>query len=725
LSPSAALGYAARMRLQIFAVLLLVGCASTPSVVVEAPRRPATSLEVVPPPPKVEAPVEDPYLWLEEVSGKKPLEWAETQNKKALAELDSPAREALRKRLLAIYDSKEKIPSVDAKGKWLYNFWRDDQHERGLWRRVSVDGYKKKDPAWETVIDVDALAAAEKENWVFKDSTCLKPKEELCLIALSRGGGDAVVTREFDTVKKQFVTAGFSLPEAKPSVMWKDENTLFVATDFGPGSLTTSGYPRIVKEWKRGTPLEQATLISEGKDTDVDVFAYRDWHQGKTIDLVQRDVTFFSTEEFILENGKLEKIDKPEDAKTGFFGEYLLLELRSDWKVGEKTFPAGALLAAKLKDFRAGKRELEVLFEPAKNKSLLAWTRTKSHLVLNELEDVRNKLWVLSPEKSKWKRAALPLPETGSFQVDAFSSNGSDQYWLHAADFTQPTRLELGDLKTNKREALKAMPAFFDAAGLETKQYFATSKDGTKVPYFVVARKDLKLDGNTPVLMTGYGGFEVSLTPYYSGALGAAWLDKGAFVLANIRGGGEYGPQWHESAIKQNRQRVYDDFIAVAEDLIAKKITSTKRLGIMGASNGGLLMGVMLTQRPDLFGAIVCSVPLLDMKRYHTLLAGASWMGEYGDPRIEDEWAALAKFSPYQNVKKGAKYPRILFTTSTLDDRVHPGHARKMVARMLEQGHDVQYFENTEGGHGGAANNAQKANLLSLEYVFLANQLTK
>jgi prolyl oligopeptidase len=713
------------MRPLLCALFLSAGCASSKPAVEPTPAS-ETKLEVTGPGAEAQPPpVEDPYLWLEEVSGKKPLAWAEAQNKKALAELDSPAREALRKQLLAIFDSKEKIPYVDAKGKWLFNFWRDEQHERGLWRRVSVDGYKQKAPAWETVLDLDALAAAEKENWVYKGADCLKPKEERCLLSLSRGGGDATVTREFDTVKKQFVTDGFVLPEAKPSITWKDENTVFVGTDFGPGTLTTSGYPRLVKEWKRGTPLEKATLIAEAKEADVDIYAYRDQHQNRTLDLVMRSPTFFSSEEFILENGKLEKLDKPDDAKTGFFGEFLLLELRSDWKLGEKTFPAGALLATKLKDFRAGKRDFEVLFEPAKNKSLLAWTRTKSHFVLNELEDVRNKLWVLTPEKGKWKRAALPLPGIGSYEVDAFDSSTSDQYWLHVSDFTQPPSLELGDLKTNKRELLKSMPAFFDASGLETKQSFATSKDGTKVPYFVVARKDLKLDGNTPVLMTAYGGFEVSMTPSYSGANGAAWLDKGAFVLANIRGGGEYGPQWHESAIKQNRQRAYDDFIAVAEDLIARKITSSKRLGIQGASNGGLLMGVMLTQRPELFGAIVCSVPLLDMKRYHTLLAGASWMGEYGDPGVPDEWAALAKFSPYQNVKKGTKYPRILFTTSTLDDRVHPGHARKMVARMLEQGHDVQYFENTEGGHGGAANNAQKANLYSLEYAFLVNQLTR
>ena len=710
------------MRLFFSAALLCVACASSQPAVTPT----AEPAQVAAAPVKAAAPpVEDPWLWLEEVSAEKSISWANGLNKKSLGELDSPAREALRQKLLAIYDSKEKIPYPDARGKWLYNFWKDEQHVRGIWRRVSLDGFKKKDPAWEVVLDVDARAAAEKENWIYKGVECLVPKHELCLVSLSRGGGDAIVTREFDTVKKQFVKDGFSLPEAKPTVGWKDQDTLYVATDFGPGTLTTSGYPRLAKEWKRGTLLSEAKLLFEGKASDVDVLAWRDWHQGKAIDLVVRDLTFFSTEVFLIENGKLEKLEKQDDANVELFADLLLLELRSDWKVGEKTWPAGALLSTKLKDYRAGKRDFEVLFEPAKNKSLLTHSRLRSGFVLNELEDVRNKVWALTLEKGKWKRTAVPLPGIGSWDISPFDQNDSDKYWVQVADFTQPARLELGELKTAKRELMKTNPQFFDAAALETTQHFVTSKDGTKVPYFVVAKKGLVLDGNTPVLMTAYGGFEVSYTPFYDGALGAAWLDKGAFVLANIRGGGEYGPQWHETAIKQNRQRAYDDFIAVAEDLIARKVTSPKRLGIQGASNGGLLMGVMLTQRPDLFGAIVCSVPLLDMKRYHTLLAGASWMGEYGDPGVADEWAALAKYSPYQNVKKGSKYPRVLFTTSTLDDRVHPGHARKMVARMLEQGHDVIYFENTEGGHGGAANNAQKANLKSLEYTFLMNQLTK
>ena len=711
------------MRHLRWLILLAVSCASNQAVVVEPTPVPAPAPVAAAPAPKPV--VEDPWLWLEEVGGEKSLEWAKALNTRSLAELDSPAREALRKRLLSIFDSKEKIPYSQVRGKWLYNFWRDEQHERGLWRRVTLDGFKKKDPVWETVLDLDALAAAEKENWVYKGAECARPKQERCLLRLSRGGGDAVVVREFDTVKKQFVADGFTLPEAKSDVAWRDENTLFVGTDFGPGTMTTSGYARLVKEWKRGTPLAQAKLISEAKEADVAISGWRDWHQGQSVDVVERAMTFFSSETFVLDNDKLTRLDKPDDAKVDFFADFLLLELRTDWKVGEKTFPAGALLATKLKDFQAGKRDFEVLFEPAKNKSLLAHSGTRNMLVLNELEDVHNNLWVLKLEKGKWKRTALPLPGLGSYEVEPYDADVSDQYWLHAADFTKAPGLELGDLKTGKRELVKSMPEFFDAAGLETHQYFATSRDGTRVPYFVVARKDLKLDGNTPVLMTAYGGFEVSNTPYYDGAMGASWLDKGAFVLANIRGGGEYGPQWHEQAIKQNRQRAYDDFIAVAEDLIARKLTSPRRLGIQGASNGGLLMGVMLTERPDLWGAVVCSVPLLDMKRYHTLLAGASWMGEYGDPGIPEEWAALAKYSPYQNVKKGVKYPRVLFTTSTRDDRVHPGHARKMVARMLEQGHDVLYFENTEGGHGGAANNAQRANLQSIEYVFLTNQLTK
>ncbi len=679
------------------------------------------------------APDDDPYLWLEEVTGERALAWVRAQNERSGQELATAEHAALKQRLLGIYDAKERIPYVAKRGRWLYNFWRDDKNVRGIWRRTTLAEYRKKAPRWQTLLDVDALAEAEGESWVYKGSTCVRPRFDRCLVFLSRGGGDAIVTREFDTEARAFVTGsdGFALPEAKARVSWKDRDTLFVATDFGPGSLTTSGYPRIVKEWKRGTPLAEAKTIFEGQATDISVGAGRDWHQGHHLDVVNRAITFYESETFLLEEGgPPRKLDKPNDAIASFFyadgRDFLLLQLRSAFTVGGRTWPAGALLATDLATFRAGERAFEMLYEPGKTHSLADYGGTKTALLLNVLEDVRGQIRIVTREDGRWATRALELPGIGNYGASPLDDEEDDRYWLGAEGFLEPSRLELGDLRTGKRVRLKEGPAFFRADGLETKQFFAVSKDGTRVPYFQVGKKDLPLDGSHPVLLTGYGGFEVSLSPYYDPSVGAAWLEAGGvFVLANIRGGGEYGPAWHQAGVKQNRQRVYEDFVAVAEDLVARKVTRPARLGIEGGSNGGLLMGVMLTQRPDLFGAIVCSVPLLDMKRYHKLLAGASWMGEYGDPDKPDEWEVIAAYSPYQNVKPGAKYPRVLFTTSTRDDRVHPGHARKMVARMLEQGHDVLYYENMEGGHAGASDNPQRAHLNALEYVYLKNALMK
>jgi prolyl oligopeptidase len=672
----------------------------------------------------VKDPQEDPYLWLEEVIGEEALTWVHAQNRRSLHELGTPEQIALKHRLLAIYDSKDRIPHVSKRGKLLYNFWRDEKHVRGLWRRTTLESYREKAPSWETVLDVDALARKEHENWVYQGASCLRPKYERCLLQLSRGGGDAVVVRELDTRKKEFVADGFTLPEAKSSVSWKDEDTIYVGTDFGPGSLTNSGYPRIVKEWKRGTPLRQAKILFEGQATDVSIRGFRHWHQGRFLDVIVRAIGFYESETFLLEEGKPVQLDHPRDADVSFFREFVLLRLRSDWTVAGKTWPSGALLAVDLKAYRAGKRDLEMLYEPGKNHSLSDYSGTKSALLLNVLEDVRTELRVVRHEKGAFSSTVLPLPGLGNYSAFAFDDEEDDRYLFGVGDFLAPARLELGDLASGKLEPLKSEPAFFQAEGLDSRQFFAVSRDGTRIPYFQIASKELALDGCQPVLLTGYGGFEISLLPRYDPSVGAAWLEAGGVhVVANIRGGGEYGPAWHQAGVKKQRQRIYDDFIAVAEDLIKRKVTQPSKLGIEGGSNGGLLMGVMFTQRPDLWGAVVCRVPLLDMRRYHKLLAGASWIDEYGDPDKPDEWEAIARYSPYHNVKKDACYPRILFTTSTRDDRVHPGHARKMVARMLEQGHDILYYENTEGGHAGAANNPQRANLEALEFTYLKNQL--
>ncbi len=675
-------------------------------------------------PAQSSAPDSDPFLWLEDVQGDRALAWARGQNALTQRELEaSPDFKPIQERLLAIYDSKARIPAVVQHGGLFYNFWRDAEHVRGLWRRTTPAEYRKENPAWETVLDLDALAAAEKENWVWKEADWLRPTEDRVLLNLSHGGGDAVVVREFDLPSKSFVKDGFYLPEAKSDTAWRNRDSLYIGTNFGPGSLTDSGYPRIVKEWKRGTPLSEARVVFEGTAADVGVGAWVSERFGFHREFVQRSITFFTSETHLRVGDKFLKLDVPADASVGTFKEFITVELRTDWNVGGKTYPAGALLAMPWDAFLAGTRNFDLLFTPGPRKSLAGFTATRSHLILNELDNVTSRLFVLTREGDTWKRTPLPAPQFGTVSASAVDDD-SDDYFLSVAGFLTPSSLYYGTVGSGKRELLKQLPAFFNTEGLEVAQHEAVSKDGTRVPYFQVSRKGLKLDGTNPTLLYGYGGFEISMTPAYSPGSGSAWLERGGvYVLANIRGGGEFGPAWHQAALKANRQRAYDDFIAIAEDLIQRRVTSTPHLGIMGGSNGGLLMGVMATQRPDLFGAIVCQVPLLDMQRYSKLLAGASWMGEYGNPDVPAEWAYISKYSPYQNIRPGVKYPRILFTTSTRDDRVHPGHARKMAAALLAQKADILYYENIEGGHGGAANNQQSAFMNALAYTFLLKQL--
>ncbi len=673
------------------------------------------------------APSDDPYLWLEDVTGDKALAWIKEENARSTAELSgSDAFRALDERLLRILDSDAKIPYVEKLGHLYYNFWRDAAHERGIWRRTTLAEYRKTEPAWELVLDLDALGKDENENWVWHGADCLRPDYERCLVALSRGGADADVTREFDLTTRSFVKNGFSRPEAKGSLGWRDADSVYVSTDFGPGSMTTSGYPRVVKEWRRGAPLEKAQTVYEGKLEDVGVEGWRDHTPGYERDFVLRRPTFFTDETYLRRDGALIKIDKPDDAQALVHRDLLLLTLRSDWTVGGRTYRAGSLLAADFEAHIKGVRRFDILFEPTDRTSLASFSGTPHHILLSELDNVRSRLYVVTRKDGAWTRAPLPgIPDFGSASAWAVDGARSDDFFMTADDFLTPTTLSFGTAgETATPERLKTLPSFFEAGGLAIAQHEAQSKDGTRVPYFEVSRKGLAADGKNPTLLYGYGGFEISMTPNYGALNGAGWLEKGGvFVLANIRGGGEFGPAWHKAALKGNRHRAYEDFIAVAEDLIARKVTSTSHLGIMGGSNGGLLMGNMLTMRPDLFGAVVCQVPLLDMKRYSHLLAGASWMEEYGDPDDPAQWEFIKAFSPYQKVERGVRYPRTLFTTSTRDDRVHPGHARKMVAKMKALGHDVLYYENVEGGHGGAANNAQAAFMSTLAYTFLWNQL--
>jgi len=668
----------------------------------------------------------DPFLWLEDVTGERALAWVKSRNAESTAELArNPEFQALDGRLLRILDSKEKIPFVRKHGPHYYNFWRDEKNKRGLWRRTTLDEYRKPEPRWETVLDLDELADKEKENWVWHGSEFLEPANDRCLVSLSRGGADADVVREFDPRAKQFVRDGFALPEAKSGVAWKDKDTLLVGTDFGPGSLTDSSYPRVIQEWARGTRLADAKIVFEGRQSDVEVSAIVDHAKGFEREFVQRAVTFWDTELFLRRGGKLVKIEKPLDAEASAHREWLLIRLRTPWTAGGAAYPAGALLVADFEGFLKGERKFDVLFEPTERASLASFSPTRNHILLNVLDNVRGRINVLSHADRAWKLEELPgVPKIANAGAAAVEPDESDDYFLTIDDYLTPVTLSLGTAGKGPAEKLKQNPAFFDARGLTVSQHEATSKDGTKVPYFQVSRENLKVDGTAPTLLYGYGGFEVPLTPGYEAAVGAGWLEKGGvYVVANIRGGGEFGPKWHQAALKANRHRAYEDFAAVAEDLARRKVTSPRHLGAMGGSNGGLLMGNMLTLFPQLFGAIVCEVPLLDMRRYHKLLAGASWVAEYGDPDVPAEWEFVRTFSPYHNARKDATYPRTLFTTSTRDDRVHPGHARKMVALLKEQGHDVLYYENVEGGHGGAADNKQRAFMDALAYTFLWKQL--
>ncbi len=703
--------------------------ASPPAKPAPPPVEPVVETAPTQPPVVAEPKIEDPYLWLEEVMGDRSLEWAKARNAATKAELEAiPTFAANRDRIRAILDSKDKIPYVSKIGAHYYNFWKDAQNPKGVLRRTSLAEFKKPAPKWEVVLDVDVLGAKEKQSWVYKQFSCLYPKYDRCLVGLSSGGGDATEIREFDTVKKQFIAGGFTVPAAKTRIGWKDRDTVYIGTDTGAGSMTTSGYPRQVREWKRGTKLTDAPVIFEGEATDVSVTGSRTWEGGKPVDFMHRGTSTYTSELFFREaNGTLTKVDKQPDAGVGVWKTFLTFKLRSDWTIGDKTWPKGAYLVIPRAAWAAGKRTFTMLFEPVANRSLGGVTELASGLVFNELEDIKPKLSVWKPVGGTWKKSAFGVRVADGItrvNVSAIEPySGSDDYFLDYTDFLTPSTLAIGGLG-KQPTVLKQGPTLFDAKGLVATQHFATSKDGTKVPYFQIARDNTPLDGTNPTLLYGYGGFEISQLPGYNPVGGAMWMERGGvYVIGNIRGGGEYGAAWHQAAKGHNRQRAYDDFAAIAEDLIKRKVTQPAKLGIHGGSNGGLLTGVLLTQRPELFGAVVSSVPLLDMKRYHKLLAGASWMEEYGDPEKPEDWEALAKYSPYQNVQQGKPYPRVLFTTSTRDDRVHPGHARKMVARMLEQGHDVLYYENLEGGHAGAADNEQAAFMFAANFTFFAKQL--
>jgi prolyl oligopeptidase len=664
----------------------------------------------------------DPYAWLEDTHGQKPLAWVREQNAVALGMLKADPRYQRNFDIaLALADATDRIPYGRLRHGHVYNFWQDAANPKGLWRRTSIASYQTPSPRWETLLDVDALAKAEGENWVYKGADC-SPDERRCLISLSRGGGDAVVTREFDIASRSFVTGGFFLAEAKSGATWLDDDAVLFVT--AADGATRSGYGRIVKLWKRGTPPAEAAIVYEGAVEDV-LAAPETFHAREgNLAVIARAVSFFETEYFVLgADEKTWKLPVPRSLQLqGLLDGRLIFTLREDWQVpGGPALAKGALAALALAGTDADRLgAVTLLYAPGPRASVEAVGVGRDRLYAAITENVIGAVHVFTPVGKDWDQKVLALPGQGTAGIVSVNEYGPEAMFSFENYLTPPTvYFAAGD---DALKAVKALPARFDASGLVTEQFEAASADGTRIPYFVTRPRDRK--GPAPALLYGYGGFEVSLTPSYSGTVGRIWLGRGGiYVVANIRGGGEFGPAWHDAALKENRQRAFDDFAAVAADLARRGLTTPKQLGIMGGSNGGLLVSTVMVQHPELLGAVVCQVPLIDMIAYTRIGAGASWVGEYGDPADADARASILRYSPYQNVKAQGTYPPVFFITATSDDRVSPVHARKMAARMEEQGHDVLFYENTDGGHAAAADHKQQAEMTALSFVYLAGKL--
>ena len=663
----------------------------------------------------------DPYLWLEDVDGVKPLETVKQWSK---ATMDKFSQEKVYQNIysksLEIFNSVDRIAYPNIYGDYIYNNWQDKDHERGIWRRATKSSYMSGNPAWETLLDLDEMSKKDGVKWVYKGESGLYPQYNKFIVSLSKGGGDAVVNREFDVTTKSFVENGFYMAEAKGGGSYLDENTLIVSSDFGAGTMTTSGYARQVKLWKRGIQLKDAALIFEGDTSNVGCWGFTMRDGTKNYLCVYQGLSFFTRRIFVYENNKLIKLDLPTDCRTAaLLNNQLVINLKSDWTVNGKIFKQGALVSANFTALLKGQKEVQLIFEPDEFSSVTNVSDTKNKLIVNVLNNVKNELYIYTFENNGWKKTKVDTPDYGTLNIGS-TDNLTDEYFFNFQNFLIPTSLYAADAQTGSVKSVKSLPAYFDSSPFKVAQYKAKSKDGTMIPYFVVSSKTMENTGTNATLLTGYGGFEIPMLPYYSGSIGNAWLEKGGvYVLANLRGGGEFGPKWHLAAIKEKKQNTYDDFHAVAEDLIFRKITSPAHLGIQGGSAGGLMVGVAFTQRPELYNAVVCAVPLLDMKRYNKLLAGASWMDENGNPDKPEDWAYIKKYSPYHNLKPGVKYPEVFFYTSTKDDRVHPAHARKMAAKMTDMGYKVYYYENTEGGHSSGSTNEQRATLTALTYSYL------
>ena len=672
---------------------------------------------------------EDPFLWLEDVNGPRAMTWVKAENAKTLAVLENdPHFAGFYSDALQLAEAKDRIPVPSFVRNQIYNYWQDESHVRGIWRRTTLDDFSQAEPAWETVLDLDALSAAEKANWVWEGADCRWPEERRCLLLLSDGGEDAVTVREFDLVTKQFVPGGFALPRGKQDTAWEDDDTLLVSREWVPGEMTASGYPYVVKRLKRGQPLSSAVEIYRGKPSDISVnpLVLHDG-DGNRVTLILRGVTFFTGEYYVLTPGGLRQLAVPlKSDVSALVAGRLLLTLREDWTVNGRTFAQGSLVAVNLSDAIADPANLKpvLVYAPGPRESLDQVAATKSRLVLTAYHDVKGRAFIYTPAAGgAWTSSPLDLPDDATISlVDA--NMRDERAFLSVTSFLTPTTLWLTDAASGSLNVVKSLPPRFDASNDVVEQREATSKDGTKVPYFIVHPKNMKYDGSNPTILYAYGGFQVSMTPSYSSAMGKLWLERGGvYVLANIRGGGEFGPAWHEAGLTVHRERVYDDFAAVARDLIATGVTSPRRLGIQGGSNGGLLMGVEFTQHPELWRAVDIQVPLLDMLRYEKIAAGASWVGEYGSVSNPEQRAFLASISPYDNIKAGVKYPEPFIWTTTKDDRVGPQHARKFAAKLSAMGIPYLYYEVIEGGHGSGANLKERAHTTALEMTYFTRKL--
>ena len=670
----------------------------------------------------------DPFIWLEETRSDRALEWVRAENEKTLAALTSDPRfAALKDESLAIFNAVDRIPSVAFTPHGLTNFWQDAKNPKGLVRRTTLASYRTATPEWETILDIDALAKAEGREWVYSGMTCLPPDGTRCMVALSDGGKDATVLREFDITTKGFVEGGFTLPESQGGVEWVDENTLLVGRDFGPGTLTPSLYPFTTREWKRGTRIEDAPEIYRGEAGDVWAGAYqlRDATSKVHARMAFRGTSFFERDQFVWKDGAWLKLDLPKKAAPfGIVDGQILFTTDVDWTVGGQTFPADSLVAADLAAWKADPNGAPktLVWAPGKGQTKQGGAITATGLYVSLLDNVRGQVLRFDFADGKWSSRRVPLPDNATVGISA-SSNRTDELMFTVTDFLTPSTVHYAK-DGGAPTAIKTSPARFDASGMSVVQHMATSKDGTQIPYFVVKPKGMTLDGTAPTLLTGYGGFQVPRLPAYLGATGKLWVSRGgAYVLANLRGGGEFGPAWHQTAMRANKQRTWDDFIAVAQDLVNRKITSPRHLGIQGGSQGGLLVGTAFTQRPDLFNAAVVQIPLFDMLRYHEIGRGASWIGEYGDPRIAEERAWIEGYSPYQKLLPGKTFPKVMYVTSTADDRTHPSHGRKAAARMAANGQPYLYYEDMTGGHSGGVDNEQRARLQALQFVYLLQQL--